>query len=236
MERLLKAIKDFGITILNLLLMIVTFGTKKIQKNFSIQTYEMKILKMKDDIDSYQTNILNMIKSKKKLEKRKLDLETQYKEIPSKIQRARDRNDIKTANKLGIKYNSLPAQIETVSATIVDIENNIAVIEKSMEMYEIQIAREEIKIEELKNKELTSKEIANFNNMVKDTKLKLNSGLNMKNIAETIENDYIDSKVENEVLLDKFSMLDNNNDFSEFTSVEEIDEFLSSINTKKEEE
>lgn len=231
MERLFNAIKDFFVTILNVLLMIVTFGTKKIQKNFSIQTYEMKIMKMKDDILKAQNINIDVAKTLKKLKNQKADLEKQADEIIKKIKKAKDRNDLKTANKLKLQYDSLKKQIENLSTAIVSSENNLTLIDKSIEMLDNQVSREKIKINELKNKEQTSQTISNVNNLVKEIKIGAIGGLDMKNIADSIENDFIDNKVENEVLLEKFSKVDNeNDDYMEFGSIDEIDEFLNSNN------
>lgn len=231
MERLFNAIKDFFVTILNVLLMIVTFGTKKIQKNFSIQTYEMKIMKMKDDILKAQNINIDVAKTLKKLKNQKVDLEKQTDEIIRKIKKAKDRNDLKTANKLKLQYDSLKKQIENLATAISSSENNLALIDKSIEMLDNQVSRERIKINELKNKEQTSQTISNVNNLVKEIKIGAIGGLDMKNIADSIENDFIDSKVENEVLLEKFSNVDNeNDDYMEFGSIDEIDEFLNSNN------
>lgn len=231
MERLFNAIKDFFVTILNVLLMIVTFGTKKIQKNFSIQTYEMKIMKMKDDILKAQNINIDVAKTLKKLKNQKADLEKQTDEIIKKIKKAKDRNDLKTANKLKLQYDSLKKQIENLSTAIVSSENNLTLIDKSIEMLDNQVSREKIKINELKNKEQTSQTISNVNNLVKEIKIGAIGGLDMKNIADSIENDFIDNKVENEVLLEKFSKVDNeNDDYMEFGSIDEIDEFLTSNN------
>lgn len=231
MERLFNAIKDFFVTILNVLLMIVTFGTKKIQKNFSIQTYEMKIMKMKDDILKAQNINIDVAKTLKKLKNQKVDLEKQADEIIRKIKKAKDRNDLKTANKLKLQYDSLKKQIENLATAISSSENNLALIDKSIEMLDNQVSRERIKINELKNKEQTSQTISNVNNLVKEIKIGAIGGLDMKNIADSIENDFIDSKVENEVLLEKFSNVDNeNDDYMEFGSIDEIDEFLNSNN------
>lgn len=231
MERLFNAIKDFFVTILNVLLMIVTFGTKKIQKNFSIQTYEMKIMKMKDDILKAQNINIDVAKTLKKLKNQKVDLEKQTDEIIRKIKKAKDRNDLKTANKLKLQYDSLKKQIENLATAIASSENNLILIDKSIEMLDNQVSRERIKINELKNKEQTSQTISNVNNLVKEIKIGAIGGLDMKNIADSIENDFIDSKVENEVLLEKFSNVDNeNDDYMEFGSIDEIDEFLNSNN------
>lgn len=231
MERLFNAIKDFFVTILNVLLMIVTFGTKKIQKNFSIQTYEMKIMKMKDDILKAQNINIDVAKTLKKLKNQKVDLEKQADEIIRKIKKAKDRNDLKTANKLKLQYDSLKKQIENLATAIASSENNLTLIDKSIEMLDNQVSRERIKINELKNKEQTSQTISNVNNLVKEIKIGAIGGLDMKNIADSIENDFIDSKVENEVLLEKFSNVDNeNDDYMEFGSIDEIDEFLNSNN------
>lgn len=231
MERLFNAIKDFFVTILNVLLMIVTFGTKKIQKNFSIQTYEMKIMKMKDDILKAQNINIDVAKTLKKLKNQKVDLEKQTDEIIRKIKKAKDRNDLKTANKLKLQYDSLKKQIENLATAIASSENNLTLIDKSIEMLDNQVSRERIKINELKNKEQTSQTISNVNNLVKEIKIGAIGGLDMKNIADSIENDFIDSKVENEVLLEKFSNVDNeNDDYMEFGSIDEIDEFLNSNN------
>lgn len=231
MERLFNAIKDFFVTILNVLLMIVTFGTKKIQKNFSIQTYEMKIMKMKDDILKAQNINIDVAKTLKKLKNQKVDLEKQTDEIIRKIKKAKDRNDLKTANRLKLQYDSLKKQIENLATAIASSENNLNLIDKSIEMLDNQVSRERIKINELKNKEQTSQTISNVNNLVKEIKIGAFGGLDMKNIADSIENDFIDSKVENEVLLEKFSNVDNeNDDYMEFGSIDEIDEFLNSNN------
>lgn len=231
MERLFNAIKDFFVTIINVLLMIVTFGTKKIQKNFSIQTYEMKIMKMKDDILKAQNINIDVAKTLKKLKNQKVDLEKQTDEIIRKIKKAKDRNDLKTANKLKLQYDSLKKQIENLATAIASSENNLNLIDKSIEMLDNQVSRERIKINELKNKEQTSQTISNVNNLVKEIKIGAIGGLDMKNIADSIENDFIDSKVENEVLLEKFSNVDNeNDDYMEFGSIDEIDEFLNSNN------
>lgn len=206
----------------------LTFGTKGLHKKFSIEEYEHKMLKLKEDVIDLQEKHLEAMKTKRKLELKAEKFESELKELLEQINSAKNNNDLKTANLSYKKYKSIEKRIEENKAGVSSAENNIALIEKSIDILSNQITAEEIKFEELKNKEQTSKAIASINTMVKDIKIGLKNDIDMKSLSDMIENEYIDSKVENEILLEKFSSMDTNQ-VEEFTSAEDVDTFLTKV-------
>lgn len=226
LNKLWTSIKNLSLTICNLIIYVLTFGNKKLQKSFSIQNYELELNNMKIKKQNMQESSLEMLKETKKMECRKDKFKTSLSSLTNKLEKAYENKNLKECSKLKLEIDSIKSSINSLNIALSDAEKNFNLVEKAIELLELEIAKHEIKISELKNKENTRVSLEKVNGIVKGITIGSTNGLDMKSITETIEDGLLDSKIENEILIKK---LENPEEDIEFNDIDDVAKYIKSL-------